>query len=204
MAGGGVTRSATVQRRTKETAISASVNIDGRGDADVHTGLRFLDHLLASLAKHAMLDLTAKAESLDGINHHLVEDTAIAVGGAIDRALGGRDGITRFGHASVPLDEALAEATIDMVRRPYARVSLSLKPAGENPSIEDMPKEDVEHFFQSLLYNMAACVHLDVRYGENDHHMAEAAIKSLAIALREAVATDTKRAGAAPSTKGSM
>lgn len=197
-------RRASLRRSTGETEVSVSVNLDGSGRADIDTGVKFLDHMLASLAKHAMLDLDVDARSLDDIRHHLVEDAAIAVGSAIDKALGDRAGITRFGHASVPLDESLAEATMDLVRRPYVRTSLSLKPAAESPSIEDMPKEDVEHFFQSLLDNMASCVHLDVRYGENDHHKAEAAIKSVAVALRAAAAIDTKRAGAVPSTKGSM
>lgn len=197
-------RSATEERATGETRISASVSLDGDGAASVSTGLSFLDHLLVSLAKHSMIDMTVKAESLDGIKHHLVEDTAITVGAAIDKALGDRAGIARFGHASVPLDESLAESTIDLVRRPYVRVSLALKPSGQNPAIEDMPQEDVEHFFQSLLENMAACVHLDVRYGQNDHHKTEAAVKSLAVSLRAALAIDTKRAGGAPSTKGSM
>jgi len=197
-------RSATEERATGETRISVSVSLDGDGAASVSTGLSFLDHLLVSLAKHSMIDMTIKAESLDGIKHHLVEDTAITVGAAIDKALGDRAGIARFGHASVPLDESLAESTIDLVRRPYVRVSLALKPSGQNPAIEDMPQEDVEHFFQSLLENMAACIHLDVRYGQNDHHKAEAAVKSLAVSLRAALAIDTKRAGGAPSTKGSM
>ncbi len=197
-------RSATEERATGETRVSASVSLDGDGAASVSTGLGFLDHLLVSLAKHSMINMTVKAESLDGIKHHLVEDTAITVGAAIDKALGDRAGIARFGHASVPLDESLAESTIDLVRRPYVRVSLALKPSGQNPAIEDMPQEDVEHFFQSLLDNMAACIHLDVRYGQNDHHKAEAAVKSLAVSLRAALAIDTKRAGGAPSTKGSM
>ena len=198
-------RSSTVTRSTGETSISVCVALDGTGRAQVHTGLLFLDHLLASFAKHAMLDLTVKSESLDGINHHLVEDTAIAVGAAIDRAMGTRHGITRFGHASVPLDESLADAVVDLVRRPFVHLSLSLEPAaGQSPAIEDMAKEDVNHFFQSLLENMASCIHLEVRYGSNDHHKAEAAIKSVAVALRAALAIDTKRAGAPPSTKGSM
>ena len=199
-------RSATVTRTTSETSVSVKVDLDG--DAvliNADTGLKFLDHMLVSFAKHAMINLTVKSESLDGIHHHLVEDTAIAVGCAIDEALGKRLGITRFGHASVPLDESLAEAVIDLVRRPYVRLSLLLEPVGNsNQKIEDVAKEDVIHFFQSLLDNMAACIHLDVRYGTNDHHKAEAAIKSVAVALRAALAIDTKRAGASPSTKGSM
>ena len=193
-------RDATINRTTKETSVSAYVDLDGVGESDVNTGLHFLDHLLASFAKHSMIDVRVKSESLDSIKHHLIEDTAITVGSAIDDALGTRDGIVRFGHASVPLDESLAMATVDLVRRPYVRVSLSLSSNGQD--IEDMPTEDVDHFFQSLLYNIAACIHLDVKYGQNDHHKAEAAIKSVAVALRKALEIDSRRAGASPSTKG--
>lgn len=200
----GKKRRADAHRVTKETDVYASVNLDGAGMSSATTGLNFLDHLLASFAKHAMLDLTVKARSLDDIRHHLVEDTAITVGGVIDQALGQRNGIVRFGHASVPLDESLADATVDLARRPYVRLSLSLKPADENHSIEDVPNEDVEHFFQSLLNNIAACIHLEVRYGQNDHHKAEAAIKAVAVALRQALEMDEGRAGQSPSTKGSL
>ena len=197
-------RQADAHRITKETDVYASVNLDGAGTSTMNTGLNFLDHLLASFAKHALLDLTVKATSLDDIRHHLVEDTAITVGNVIDQALGKRNGIVRFGHASVPLDESLADATVDLARRPYVHLSLSLKPADMNQSIEDVPKEDVEHFFQSLLNNIAACIHLDVKYGQNDHHKAEAAIKALAVALRQALQVDQRRAGQSPSTKGSL
>ena len=201
-------RIASTRRRTGETSVSVSVNMDGTGSSSADTGLAFLDHMIASFGKHAMLDLDLKAESLDGIRHHLVEDAAIALGSTIDKALGDRAGIRRFGHASIPLDESLAEATVDLVRRPYVRVSLSLGPGGEGGgggggSIEDVAKEDVEHFFHSLLQNVCACMHLAVRYGENDHHKAEAAIKSVAVALRAAAAADPAQAGV-PSTKGSM
>ncbi len=193
-------RDATVNRTTKETDVSVYVDLDGVGKSDVNTGLHFLDHLLASFAKHSMINVRIKSKSLDNIKHHLIEDTAITVGSAIDCALNTRDGIVRFGHASVPLDESLATTTVDLVRRPYVRVSLSLNPKSQD--IEDMPTEDVEHFFQSLLYNIAACIHLDVKYGQNDHHKAEAAIKSIAVALRSALEIDPRRAGESPSTKG--
>jgi len=199
-------RTATTRRRTKETAVTVMVNLDGSGKSSVETGIKFLDHMIVSLAKHTMLDLNLKAESLDDIRHHLVEDTGIALGGAIDDALGDRAGIARFGHASVPLDESLAEATVDLVRRPFVRLQLSLGQGREhnkNPNIEDLPKEDLEHFLQSMLQNMMSCTHLEVRYGENDHHKAEADVKSLAVALRSESEADPRRTGA-PSTKGSM
>lgn len=192
-------RKASVKRATSETDISVSVSIDGTGRTSAGTGIRFIDHLIASLGKHAMMDLSVEARSNDGIGHHLVEDSAIALGQAIDEALGKREGIARFGSASVPMDESLADATIDLVRRPYWRLDL---PLGRD-SIEDVPREDLEHFFQSLLQNLNCCAHLSVRYGENDHHKAEAAIKSLAVALRGAAARDPRQGGV-PSTKGSM
>jgi imidazoleglycerol-phosphate dehydratase len=129
----------------------------------------------------------------------LIEDTAITIGLAIDKALGNRSGITRFNYASVPMDESLAEASIDLIKRPYWKLVLSIK----RNKIEDVSKEDLEHFFQSLLQNLNCCVHLTVKYGDNDHHKAEAAIKSLAVAFRVASSYDKKQKGI-PSTKGSM
>lgn len=192
-------RRSRVKRQTGETLISVSVNIDGKGGASASTGVGFIDHLLVALGKHSMMDLSVRAESKDGITHHLVEDVAIAVGAGIDRALGERRGVCRFGHASVPMDESLAEASVDLVRRPYHRASLSLR----RQRTEGVEREDLEHFFQSLLQNMSCCVHLDVVRGSNDHHKAEAAVKALAVALRAAAARDPRQKGA-PSTKGVM
>jgi imidazoleglycerol-phosphate dehydratase len=146
-----------------------------------------------------MLDLTVKAKSKDKIEHHLIEDTAIAIGSTIDKALGSRAGITRFSYASVPMDESLAETSIDLVKRPYSKISLSIK----RKSIEGISKEDIEHFFKSLTQNLNICVHVTVKYGDNDHHKIEAAIKSLAVAFRSASLTDKKQKGV-PSTKGAM
>ncbi|MCY4491480.1 MAG: imidazoleglycerol-phosphate dehydratase [Thaumarchaeota archaeon] len=192
-------RKATIQRKTSETIISVSVDIDGSGKTVISTGINFLDHIITAFAKHAMMDLKVTAKSNDSIIHHLIEDTAITIGMTIDKALNTRSGITRFGHASVPMDESLAEATIDMVKRPYSKLDISLK----RSKIEDISKEDMEHFFQSLLQNLECCIHLVVKYGQNDHHKAEAAIKSLAVAFRMAASFDDKQKGV-PSTKGSM
>ena len=161
--------------------------------------IRFLDHMVTALAKHSMTDLTVRARSLDGIRHHLVEDTAIAAGQALDGALGDRQGIARFGHASVPMDESLGEAAVDLVRRQYYSLSLNL----EGKMVEDISSEDLVHFFQSLLSNMNCCTHLAVKYGKNDHHMVEAAVKSLAVAFRHAASVDPAQKGV-PSTKGAM
>ena len=192
-------RKASIKRNTKETSVSVSVNLDGSGKTSIKTGINFLDHLIISFGTHGMMDLKVDAKSNDGIEHHLIEDTAITIGQTIDKALSSRSGITRFSYASVPMDESLAEASIDLVKRPFWKLTLSLK----RNKIEDVSKEDLEHFFQSLLQNLNSCIHLTVKYGDNDHHKVEAAIKSLAVALRYASSLDKKQKGI-PSTKGSM
>jgi len=192
-------RKSTLNRKTKETTISVSVNLDGSGKTTINTGINFLDHLITSFGKHSMMDLKVNAKSNDNIEHHLIEDTAITIGLAIDKALGNRSGITRFSYASVPMDESLAETSIDLVKRPFWKLTLAIK----RNKIEDVSKEDLEHFFQSLLQNLNSCIHLTVKYGENDHHKVEAAIKSLAVSLRVASSYDKKQKGI-PSTKGLM
>lgn len=192
-------RTGKIKRETKETSITVQANLDGTGKTSINTGIDFFDHLIGSFAKHAMLDLTVKAKSNDRILHHLIEDTGIALGAAIDKALGNRTGITRFSYSAVPMDESLAEASVDLVKRPYYKINLAIKRA----QIEGMSKEDIEHFFSSLAQNLNCCIHINIRYGENDHHKIEAAIKSLAVALRAAASADKKQKGI-PSTKGSM
>ena len=194
-----VQRKATINRSTKETTISVSVNIDGTGNTNIKTGINFIDHLITSFGKHGMMDLKVNAKSNDGIEHHLIEDTAITIGQAIDKALSSRRGITRFSYASVPMDESLAEVSIDLVKRPFSKLTLSIK----RSKIENVSKEDLEHFFQSLLQNLNSCIHLTVKYGDNDHHKVESAIKSLAVGFRTASSYDKKQKGI-PSTKGSM
>ena len=192
-------RKAKIKRETKETSVSVSLNLDGSGKTSIDTGISFLDHLITSFGKHAMLDLAVKAKSKDKIEHHLIEDTAIAIGSSIDKALGSRTGITRFSYASVPMDESLAEASLDLVKRPYSKITLLVK----RNNIEGISKEDIQHFFQSLTQNLNSCVHVTVKYGDNDHHKIEAAIKSLAVAIRNASLKDKKQKGI-PSTKGAM
>ena len=192
-------RTAQIKRQTKETSIVASVNLDGIGKISTNTGISFLDHLITSFGKHSMIDLSIKAKSLDNIDHHLIEDTAITIGSCIDKALGNRVGIARFGYASVPMDESLSEVSIDLVKRQYGKLSLSMK----RNQIEGISKEDIEHFFQSLIQNLNSCIHVNVKYGENDHHKVESAIKSLAVAFRLASTRDKKQKGI-PSTKGAM
>ena len=192
-------RTAQIKRQTKETSIVASVNLDGTGKVSANTGISFLDHMIISFGKHSLIDLNVKAKSLDDIEHHLIEDTAITLGSCIDKALGNRSGIARFGYASVPMDESLSEVSIDLVKRQHGKLSLGMK----RNQIENMSKEDIEHFFQSLIQNLNSCIHVNVKYGENDHHRVESAIKSLAVAFRLASALDKKQKGI-PSTKGAM
>ncbi len=192
-------RKAKIQRVTKETAVTVQVNLDGRGVTKIRTGLSFIDHLITSIGKHAMIDIALSGRSSDGIVHHLAEDVAIALAQAIDKALGERARVRRFGYALIPMDEAAAYVTIDLVKRQYQNVQLKLT----RDSIEGMPREDVEHFCRSLAQNLNACTHIVVHYGDNDHHKVEAALKAFAVALRMAIEIDVKRKGL-PSTKGAM
>ena len=182
-------------RKTKETEVSVKVNIDGEGKTDVDTGVSFLDHMVTSLATHSMIDITAKVKG--DLRHHSVEDLAIGLGEALHKALGAREGIARFGYTAVPMDCSLAFAAVDLVKRPYFKIDLRLR----GKKIEEMPTEDINHFFESLATSLCANVHVYVQYGINDHHKAEAAVKALALSLRQAVALDPKRKGA-PSSKG--
>ena len=192
-------RTARVERLTKETAVTVKVNIDGTGKTSIKTGLSFIDHLVTSIGKHAMIDITLNGKSNDGIVHHLAEDVAIALAQTVDKALGDRAKIARFGYAVVPMDESLAYVSIDLVKRPYQKVELKLT----RDSIEGVPREDLEHFARSLVQNLNACTHMIVHYGDNDHHKVEAALKAFAVALRMATSIDSRRKGI-PSTKGAM
>lgn len=190
-------RRAQIARKTNETDISLTLNLDGVGTSRIHTGIGFLDHLFASLAKHARLDLElACVGDLKVDDHHTAEDCALVLGAAIDRALGERRGISRFGAAYAPLDEALARAVVDLSGRAYARVCLRLR----RDRLGELSCENVAHVLSSLAVAARATLHVDVLRGENDHHKAEAAFKAFALALREAVRRDG--AGTVPSTKG--
>ena len=184
-----------VYRKTKETEVSVKVNLDGEGKADADTCVPFLDHMVTSLATHSMIDIAAKVKG--DLKHHSVEDLAIGLGEALSKALGTREGITRFGYAAAPMDCSLAFAAVDLVKRPYFKIDLKLR----GKKIEDMPTEDINHFFESLATSLCANVHVYVQYGSNDHHKAEAAVKAIALSLRQAVAKDPKRKGV-PSSKG--
>ena len=190
-------RKAKIVRKTKETNITAEVNVDGIGDAKVETGIKFLDHMIASIAKHSMIDI--KLQGKGDLVHHLVEDVGITLGEALGKALGNRAGIARFGSAYVPMDDSLAYAAIDLVKRPYSVLELKIDKDG----IEDIPAEDIYHFLQSLATALQANIHVIVQYGQNDHHKVEAGFKALALSLRQACTVDARRKGL-PSLKGKM
>jgi imidazoleglycerol-phosphate dehydratase len=190
-------RTDEVYRKTKETEVTAKVNLDGEGKCSISTGIAFFDHLLMSFATHSLIDVTAKVQG--DLKHHCIEDLAIGLGEALNKALGSREGIVRFGFAAVPMDDSLAFAALDLVKRPYAVINLKLK----GKKIEDMATEDIVHFFETLATSLSANVHVWTEYGGNDHHKAEAAVKALALCLKQAVATDPRRKGI-PSSKGAM
>ena len=191
-------RNATIERSTRETTISLSLVVDGTGVADVATGIGFLDHLLTALAHHARFDLNLRCVGdLNVDDHHTAEDCALALGSALDQALGDRVGIARFGHAFAPLDEALSRVVVDLVTRPVAVVSLGLT----RERLGALACENVPHVLRSLAMAGRFTLHADVLRGENDHHRAESAFKALAIALRGAVAID---GDAINSTKGAL
>lgn len=186
-----------VERVTSETRIALTVNLDGSGRAEVFTGIAFLDHMLSAMAKHGGFDLELRCEGdLEVDDHHTAEDCALALGSAIDQALGERRGIARFGYAYAPLDEALARVVIDLSGRPMPVVDLGLK----REMLGGIACENLTHFFVSLAMNLRAAVHVDVLRGDNDHHGAEAAFKALGLALKSAVARTAS--DQVPSTKG--
>ena len=194
-----MSRTGQVSRKTKETEIDVQVDLDGRGDARVSTGIPFFDHMLDTLAKHAALDLTLTCKGdLHIDQHHTVEDTGIALGGAIDKALGDRKGIARAGCFYFPLDEALARSVIDLSGRSFLHWNVALAQGPRSA----MDISVLEGFFKAMADNLRANLHVDLLTGRDFHHGAEAIFKSFARALRQAVALDPRLAGAVPSTKG--
>jgi imidazoleglycerol-phosphate dehydratase len=192
-------RTAAVERVTRETAVNVTLTLDGTGKAEVSTGIGFLDHLLQTLARHARFDLTLACRGdLRVDDHHTAEDCALGLGDALDRALGERRGIARFGSGFAPLDEALARAVVDLSGRPYSAVDLGLR----REAIGGLACENVAHVLRSLAVAARLTLHVDVLRGENDHHRAEAAFKAVALALRQAVASPGGED--VPSTKGTL
>lgn len=193
-----MTRNATVTRKTKETDIEIFVDLDGTGTTRVDTGVGFFDHLLISLGHHSLIDLDVRCVGdLEIDDHHSVEDTAIVLGQALAEALGDRTGIQRYGDATVPMDEAIATCAIDVGGRPYAEIDVPLRQA----MIGNLSTQNVPHALEAFARSAGFTLHISAS-GSNDHHVAEAAIKALARALRAAVSVDDRRIGIA-STKGS-
>ncbi|MFM2147949.1 MAG: hypothetical protein RLZZ187_255 [Pseudomonadota bacterium] len=194
-------RRAEIARATSETDIRVSLDLDGTGQATIATGVGFLDHMLTALARHALLDLTVQAKGdLHIDDHHTTEDVGIVIGQAICQALGDKRGIRRYGAALIPMDEALAEAALDVSGRPYLAWSVAF----QRPKIGTFDTELVEEFFRALAFNAGITLHVTLKAGTNAHHVAEACFKALARALRQAVEPDPRAAGAIPSTKGAL
>ncbi len=190
-------RSAKKERKTKETEVAVSLNIDGAGKYKIDTSVQFLDHLLSLFSKHSLIDMEVKAKGDD--QHHVVEDVGIVLGQAFAEALGDKKGITRYGYSSVPMDEVLAQTSVDLGGRGYARVDVKF----QGYEIADLDTEMVAHFLETFATEAKFNLHAKVLYGENDHHMAEALFKSLAVTMDIATSIDERKKGV-PSTKGTL
>ena len=194
-------RTSALVRTTSETDISLTLDLDGSGRAEIATGIGFLDHMLTSLTRHALFDLTVAAKGDLHVDfHHTTEDVGIVLGRAIAQAVGDKRGIVRFGHATVPMDEALVEAAVDVSGRPFLAWSVALR----QPKIGEMDTELFEEFFRAFAMNALLTLHITRRSGQNAHHVAEACFKATARALRAATEADPRAGDAIPSTKGSL
>ena len=194
-------RKAEVVRETKETQIRVTVDVDGSGKSTISTGVGFFDHMLESFARHSAMDITVEAKGdLHIDQHHTMEDVGIVLGQAFKDAVGGYSSVVRFGHAYVPMDETLARAAVDLCNRPY----LIWKVGFTRDKVGEVDTELFKEFFQAFAMNAGVCLHLELLYGENSHHIAEASFKSLARALRMAAAPDLRLKGQVASTKGSL
>lgn len=194
-------RQASIERRTAETDIAVTIDLDGTGECRVDTGIGFLDHMLTALSRHSLIDLSVQAKGDLHIDfHHTTEDVGIVIGQALARALADKRGIGRYGHALVPMDEALAEAAIDLSGRAFLVWNVDFP----RDKIGEMDTELFEEFFRALSANALMALHVTGRAGRNAHHIAEACFKSVARALRQAVSIDARVAGSVPSTKGSL
>ena len=192
-------RTATISRKTSETSIRVTVDLDGTGAYDVSTGIGFFDHMLEQLSRHSLIDLNvATVGDLHIDQHHTVEDTGLAIGEAVAQALGEKRGIRRYADALSPMDETLTRVALDLSGRPF----LVWKTAFSQKRLGEMDTEMFEHFFHSFAQTAGITLHVETLYGANNHHIAESAFKGLARALREAVEIDPRKAGAIPSTKG--
>jgi len=194
-------RTAEIRRKTKETEIEVALNLDGTGVYDVKTGVGFLDHMLEQLSRHSLIDLKLRAKGDLHIDfHHTTEDTGIAIGSAVARALGERRGIVRYGAALIPMDETLTRVALDVSNRPY----LIWKVAFSKPKLGEMDTELFKEWFQAFAQSAGLTLHVENLYGENNHHIVESCFKGLARALRQALELDPRKRGEVPSTKGTL
>jgi imidazoleglycerol-phosphate dehydratase len=194
-------RTATIHRKTNETEIAIDLDLDGTGTYDVSTGIGFLDHMLEQLSRHSLIDLRLKAVGdLHIDQHHTTEDSGIALGEAIARALGDRRGITRYGHAYAPMDETLSRCAIDISGRPF----LVWRSAFSQSRLGELDTELIEHFFHSVAGSAGITLHIETLYGRNNHHIVESVFKAFARALRIAIEIDPRKSDAIPSTKGTL
>ena len=192
-------RTATVQRTTKETDIAIAVNLDGTGDYSVSTGIGFLDHMVEQLSRHSLIDISMTVNGdLHIDQHHTVEDSALALGEAVAKALGDKRGIARYGEAHAPMDETLTRCVLDISGRPHC----VYKSAFSQPRLGEMDTEMFPHWFHGFAQTAGITLHIEMLYGENNHHSAESMYKALARALRQAVEIDPRKGDAIPSTKG--
>ena len=192
-------RTGTVDRKTKETAISVAVDLDGSGRSQIATGMGFLDHMLDQLSRHSLIDLKVEAKGDLHIDfHHTTEDTGICIGEAVAKALGDRKGIRRWGEATVPMDETLTRVALDASNRPYLIWKVQLS----KPKLGEMDTELFKEWFQAFAQNAGLTLHVENLYGENNHHIVESCFKGLARALRQAIEIDPRKSDAVPSTKG--
>jgi imidazoleglycerol-phosphate dehydratase len=196
-----VTRRASIGRKTKETEIEATVDLDGTGTFDIGTGIGFLDHMLEQLARHSLIDITLKAKGDLHIDyHHTTEDSGIVLGQAVAKALGDKQGISRYASVLLPMDDTMTRVAVDVSGRPY----LVWKVEFSRPKLGEMDTELFREWFQAFAQNAGITLHVETLYGENNHHIAETCYKGLARALRQAVELDARQAGRVPSTKGSL
>lgn len=194
-------RRARVERVTKETSIAVELDLDGTGRYEVSTGIGFLDHMLEQLSRHSLIDLKCKAKGDLHIDfHHTTEDTGLAIGEAVSKALGDRRGIRRYGSAVIPMDETCSRVALDASNRPY----LIWKVRFERPKLGEMDTELFKEWFQAFAQSAGLTLHIETFYGENNHHIVESCFKGLARALREAVELDARALSAVPSTKGTL
>ena len=196
-----MTRTATIMRKTKETEITATVNLDGTGAYDIKTGVGFLDHMLEQLARHGLMDITLRATGDLHIDfHHTVEDTGIVLGQALAQAMGDKQGITRYADTHLAMDEAMTRVAVDVSGRPY----LVWDVAFTRDKLGELDTELLREWFQAFAQNAGITLHIATLYGQNNHHIAETCFKGLARTLRQALTIDPRQAGRIPSTKGSL